>query len=75
VSTSSDTAETFRFVGSDAGTGIDLVLDLRDVYPQLSASAEHRLGVFAERAVGVAISTLVDAASSALAQAGYLRDA
>ena len=69
VSTSRDEVETLRIQQYGADDG--LTFKLRDVYPELTATAQFRVQTFAERVIGTQLETLLEAAKNSLQRAGY----
>jgi Fic family protein len=74
VSTSKDEAATFVLYDQFAeqkGDSRQLVLGLRDVYPELTVASQFRIRAYVERLVAIALATLVEKARVGLAQSGY----
>jgi Fic family protein len=71
VSMSRDEAQTFR-VQVQGGDG--LTFGLREVTPDLSSSAQYRLGAFVDRLVGTEMNELFLQAERSLEAVGYRRE-
>jgi hypothetical protein len=74
VSTSKDEAATFVLYDQFAeqkGDSRQLVLGLRDVYPELTVASQFRIRAYVERLVAIALAALVEKARVGLAQSGY----
>jgi Fic family protein len=70
ISASKDEAETF-LVASEDTEASELVLGLREVYPELTVAANYRLDAFAQRLLGERLAALVEQASASLDRSGY----
>jgi hypothetical protein len=71
VSTLGAEADTFLIQGAQRAEGARLKLDLRDVHPRISASAEQQLTLFAQRVAGELLDRLVADVDQALRDGGF----
>ena len=72
VSTDRDEAETIRLEPNPPHVG--MTLSLREAYPQLALSAQHRMSALVRRFLGAELTELSRLATAALRDAGYRRD-
>jgi hypothetical protein len=64
-----DTSETLLI--EEPATGARLAFTLRELHPEPSVSAQHRLASFVERGLGVHLTRLLTEGKKALHAAGY----